>query len=52
MSFSHRSLPIHAVQYHPESIITIQGRAIIESFVSSKNSIGRDASSYGSKKKF
>jgi anthranilate/para-aminobenzoate synthase component II len=37
MSFSHRSLPIHAVQYHPESIITTQGRAIIENFVSSVN---------------
>jgi anthranilate synthase component 2 len=35
MSFSHRSLPIHAVQYHPESIITTQGRAIIENFVRS-----------------
>jgi anthranilate synthase component 2 len=37
MSFSHRSLPINAVQYHPESIITTQGRAIIENFVSSVN---------------
>jgi anthranilate synthase component 2 len=35
MSFSHRSLPIYGVQYHPESIITTQGRAIIENFISS-----------------
>jgi anthranilate synthase component 2 len=35
MSFSHRALPIYGVQYHPESIITTQGKAIIENFISS-----------------
>jgi anthranilate synthase component 2 len=33
MSFTHRTLPIYGVQYHPESIITPQGRQIIENFV-------------------
>jgi anthranilate synthase component 2 len=35
MSFSHRTLPIYAVQYHPESIITSAGAAIIKNFLSS-----------------
>jgi anthranilate synthase component 2 len=33
MSFTHRSLPIYGVQYHPESIITNSGPAIIKNFI-------------------
>jgi anthranilate synthase component 2 len=33
MSFTHCSLPIYGVQFHPESIITTQGRTIIENFI-------------------
>jgi anthranilate synthase component 2 len=33
MSFSHLTLPIYGVQYHPESIITTCGRSIIENFL-------------------
>lgn len=33
MSFEHRVLPIYGVQYHPESIMTPQGLAIIENWV-------------------
>ena len=33
MSFHHTTLPIHGVQYHPESIITKQGQQIINNWV-------------------
>jgi anthranilate synthase component 2 len=33
MSMSHSQLPIYGVQYHPESIITSHGRAIVENFL-------------------
>ena len=33
MSFYHRTLPIHGVQYHPESIITKQGRQLINNWL-------------------
>lgn len=32
MSFSHKTLPIYGVQYHPESIITEYGREIIKNW--------------------
>lgn len=35
MSFSHRTLPICGVQYHPESIITTAGLQIIKNFLTS-----------------
>ena len=33
MSFYHESLPLHGVQYHPESIITTHGKEIINNWV-------------------
>ena len=33
MSFYHASLPIHGLQFHPESIITRHGRQIIENWL-------------------
>lgn len=33
MSFYHESLPLHGVQYHPESIITTHGKEIIKNWV-------------------
>jgi len=33
MSFHHATLPLHGVQYHPESIITRQGRKIINNWI-------------------
>ena len=35
MSFRHRSLPIIGLQFHPESILTSNGRQIIENWVQS-----------------
>jgi len=33
MAFRHRTLPIHGVQFHPESILTPDGRAIIRNWL-------------------
>ena len=33
MAVEHREFPIYGVQFHPESILTPQGRAIIENFL-------------------
>ncbi len=34
MAVSHRTLPVHGVQFHPESIMTAAGHRIIENFLS------------------
>jgi anthranilate synthase component 2 len=33
MAVSHKSHPIHAVQFHPESVLTEHGQQIIENFI-------------------
>lgn len=33
MSLKHKTYDVHAVQYHPESILTPQGRQILENFL-------------------
>jgi anthranilate synthase component II len=37
MAFEHESLPIAGVQFHPESILTENGKAIIHNFLSNFN---------------
>ena len=38
MGVSHRHHPIHGVQFHPESIGTVHGRALVASFLASRAS--------------
>lgn len=33
MALEHRSLPIYAVQFHPESILTPEGKKVIQNFI-------------------
>jgi anthranilate synthase component 2 len=34
MGIEHRTRPLYGVQYHPESILTIEGKAILKNFLS------------------
>ncbi len=38
MSLKHTSLPIHGIQYHPESVMTPQGKKILQNFFESYKS--------------
>ena len=33
MGLQHKSLPIHGVQFHPESILTIEGKKLLKNFL-------------------
>ena len=37
---AHRSLPVHAVQFHPESVLSEHGRQIVENFLRCRPSTG------------
>ena len=37
MSFRHSSLPIYGIQFHPESIMTPEGKSLIENWMNNKS---------------
>lgn len=34
MGLQHRELPVHGVQFHPESILTTEGKRLLNNFLS------------------
>ena len=45
MGISHKELPIHGAQFHPESIATEAGHELLANFI--ELAIGQAVSSYG-----
>ena len=47
MALSHRTLPIHGVQFHPESILSEHGVTIMRNFFDLAARLERDARDAG-----
>ena len=45
MGLRHRRLPLHGVQFHPESILTLEGKALLANFLALAVAQGRKHSS-------
>jgi anthranilate synthase/aminodeoxychorismate synthase-like glutamine amidotransferase len=43
MGVRHRTLPVEGVQFHPESILTKSGKALLQNFIDRCESSGRAA---------
>jgi len=43
MGLRHRSLPIEGVQFHPESIMTREGKALLANFMEDARAFARGA---------